>query len=195
MGLRKDRAGLILLAVFLVAFVLGALFAKQMICQGDTPQADTTYIYDTVIYEIPTEIPVADTLYIHQPYPVEVEVIKHDTIPLTDTVFIFAEWQTERVYYDTLQDAKLRAYLHERVQFNRITHRDFSYQILSPTEVITQHKNQHFVFAQMRIYGNSADAGFALSLDYANERFIGGIGYDFTRNYVFVEAGIPILKW
>jgi hypothetical protein len=182
----------VILIITLLVFFSGLFVGKRFLC-SDSVQYDTTYIYDTAIYEIPVEIPVADTIYIGKPYPVD--VINYDTIIDTDTVFIMADYSAERVYYDTIQDAKLTAYLHERVQFNRITHREFGYKITAPTAQITNHYNKHHIYGKMRIYGNSKDAGFAFSVDYANDRIIAGLGYDFTRNYVFVEAGIPIMQW
>jgi hypothetical protein len=193
MGLSEGKIELIVkvgVVLIILAFIGGMFLGKAKLC-GDSPQADTTYIYDTAFYEIPVEIPVADTIYIGKPYPVE--VINYDTILETDTVFIMADYSAERVYYDTIQDAKLTAYLHERIQFNRITHREFGYKITAPTAQITRVNN--YLHGGLLIYYTGDDAGFAPMVNYTNERFTAGVGYDFIRRGIFVQSGLTLLKW
>jgi hypothetical protein len=174
-----------------VGIAAGIFFANRFLCSNNVI-THTDTIYDTITYNIPTPVPVPDTVIIHTPFPVE--VIEYDTI-LTppDTIYILGDYYKERIYRDTIQDARLRAYLNETVQMNRISHRDFSYQILSPTEVITSATN--YLHGGLLLYYTGENAGFAPMVNYTNQRFTVGVAYDFIRRGVFVQSGLTLFKW
>ena len=120
----------------LIGFIAG-FFLSLFLWEKYLSSDEVITLYDTTRVEVQVEIPIpyevisykyhVDTVF----KPVLDTFLQEVILPI-DTSEIIAEYVKKRVYIDTIVDDDLVAYLNEDIQFNKITNRDFSYQILRP---------------------------------------------------------------
>jgi len=178
--------------IVLTIFVLTILSRNYFqYFRPQTPQSDTTYVYDTTIVEIPVEVPqpyavyitdtITDTLYVH------------DTIP-ADTAAILADYFRHKVYSDTIADKDLQFYLTETVYANRIIDRETSYKILQPQTITYNAHYTKYVHVGTYVYYDGEVAKMALNGVYTTNKYMIGLGYDPINKCVFFSAGIKIFE-
>lgn len=156
------------LLVGLVLGIVAGLFLYNRFIED--PDNVIEVRYDSIIYRF-------DTIPIPQPYEVVKYVdrvridtfIRPDTIKLYDTITIVQDYKDKRFYSDTIRNDELVAYLDETVQFNRITNRDFSYQILRPMYI----KQDNSIGVGLSYYGT-----FIPNVYYNRKNWSVSVGYN-----------------
>ena len=167
--------------------LLGLFSYDRWLCSDDV-----ITLYDSTIVEIPVNVPV--------PYEVIEYVNTHTTdtiyrvdtievINLVDTAAILTDYVRLRRYKDTIRDSDMVAYLDESVQFNRLTGREFSYQILRPTEVHTEKHNSLYVG------GYVYNTGLTVNMSYFRNKWGVSVGYDPMNTRVFIGANYKLITF
>jgi hypothetical protein len=151
---------------------------------------DTTYIYDTLLYEMYDTIPVPVQVVENLTYEFYDTITIYDTIPIAeDTTDIIKDYYRLRIYNEVFADDNLEFHLFEQVGANRVLKRSTSYRILRPDKIITKH--HQYLYGGVSLYPNGA----SVNLLYSNQRFIGGLGYDPMNKGIFVTGGLHLLSW
>ena len=170
--------------VLFLFFTRGCGDGKNTVVLSDTVTS-VSYIHDTIIHEIKVPVPV----------PVAYEV---NEVPLNvDTAAILQAYYNGSVYEDTYSDTNIAIHLKESVAENKIQWREFKYEILRPTTVITNNITQVTtakakLFAGINLGGNKESFSAItpeIELIFYDRRAF-SVGYNFQNKSV--ELGV---KW
>ena len=171
------------LLTFLIAFALGALLVL-LLPKPEPPPPQVITLYDSVIVEIPIEVPT--------PYTV-IEYLPGDTIYLpgdpadADTVAILADYYRKRIYQDTISDSAVNIFIDETITQNRITQRAVSYQMLLPhTTIINEAETRRYLSGGILVYAGGDTAGFAPYLRLSGDKWNYLLGYDIFHSSVYL---------
>lgn len=125
------------LKYYILIFILGSIFSL-FIWEKYLSSDEVITVHDSTVVKVPIDVPVPyEVIKWKYSHTAQLDtLILHDTIYLYDTIRIVQDFKYKRIYKDTIRDEDLVAYLDETIQYNRITDREFSYQILRPIEIV-----------------------------------------------------------
>jgi len=176
-----------LIIVLLIIIFLGAFFGGLWVGHKTRPPSqvlvDTVYVYDTVVYTIPIEVPY---------YIVKTDtIIFKDTIEIpadVDTALILKNYYAEHYYNRTWEDSLIRIDQIDMVTENRIYAQKLDYKFLKPQTTIINNSytnyyrylstgaflalsGTEYIFGPKILYiDKSVSTGLEIGL---NEKFVG----------------------
>lgn len=173
-----------------IGLVIGYFLSRSVKPNGGGTVHDTTFVYDTAIYELYDTIPVPVKVIENLTYEFYDTITIYDSIPVAvDTADIIADYYRLRIYNEVFADDNLEFHLYEQVGANRVLQRSTSYRILRPDKIITKH--HQYLYGGVSLY----KGGASVNLLYSNKRFIVGAGYDPINNSMFVTGGMTLLSF
>ena len=172
---------------YILFFILGGIFSLFLWDYFLSSDEVIEVRYDSTIYQIDSidvPVPYETVKYVHTARTDT--LILTDTLYLYDTIRIVQDFKFKRLYSDTIKDDQLVAYLDETVQFNRIINREFSYQILRPTEIINKPVGSIYLGAYLY------NTGVVPYAQYNRNKWSVSAGFDPMNTRVFIGGGFKI---
>jgi len=169
--------------------ISGLVLYDAYLCTSDVIEVrydsivyDTDSIFTPITYEVIEYVDRVKTVY-------KTDTFTIDLTQPVDSAQILADYVRIRLYKDTIRDNDMVAYITDSIQFNRIKTRQFSYQILRPTQIVTNKAHSIGIGSLISL------DGIVPNVTYFNNKWGYSMGYDPLNKNLVLGVQYRLIEW